>query len=527
MVAAEFAVFDPLATYYRPDQLIMERIELSLTKPASGSFGLSLQAHGKDPGVKSVTPRSAAELGGLIAGDTIVDINGTDVTGYGIAKAVKGVKEARGDFTIVVMRRAAGGSKGVSIAPSHTATQTPASVMPATTTDIPKPAAEVLPPPPPQLMSETAPVEDHTNDGVAATSGDTEHHSKAEDDTAPDVPASPPPPDDDVPPEIPATPPPDDDAPPEIPAGPLPDDDDDASGNGNGDKAGYDTAAAHGADTSAVNTPMTCPFTPTDTSSECAPPVAVAAGAPSSVTAPAPDTSTMAPQEPLTAATPDTAAVVNKTPADTTEPPAPMPPVTTAPVAPQTALVPPEASAKLITNERKAAAVNALADNLANVTRGIKLVKGDQKVNLKTRVCGACGKTITDGKFVQAMGQTFHPQCFTCEFCNKPLGGQFLVEDGKRTCRACAEANAGVCHRCGKSVMSDDVTERMRVIHMGDRVYHPECFTCSRCFVALKEPYLVNGCLVCKDHRGGNQLTTSRGKGGTFFSRLQQQMGTD
>eukprot|EP00041_Stephanoeca_diplocostata_P020682 m.467431 g.467431 ORF g.467431 m.467431 type:complete len:226 (-) comp21640_c0_seq1:1411-2088(-) len=86
----------------------METLELVLRKPAAGPFGLALQSHGKDPGVKSATPGSNAQQGGLTAGDTIVSINGQNVTGFGITQAVKALREVTGEFKMVVRRRASG-----------------------------------------------------------------------------------------------------------------------------------------------------------------------------------------------------------------------------------------------------------------------------------------------------------------------------------------------------------------------------------------------------------------------------------
>ena len=52
-------------------------------------------------------------------------------------------------------------------------------------------------------------------------------------------------------------------------------------------------------------------------------------------------------------------------------------------------------------------------------------------------VCGACGKPIV-GQVITALGQTWHPECFTCNQCNQELGTQnFFERDCKPYCENC------------------------------------------------------------------------------------------
>merc|ERR1712012_1286005 len=56
--------------------------------------------------------------------------------------------------------------------------------------------------------------------------------------------------------------------------------------------------------------------------------------------------------------------------------------------------------------------------------------------------CGKCGAAILR-ECVNALKDTFHPECFLCFHCGKPIGsGQFHVEDGKTYCEKDWKARA-------------------------------------------------------------------------------------
>eukprot|EP00041_Stephanoeca_diplocostata_P020684 m.467462 g.467462 ORF g.467462 m.467462 type:complete len:386 (-) comp21640_c0_seq4:684-1841(-) len=313
----------------------METLELVLRKPAAGPFGLALQSHGKDPGVKSATPGSNAQQGGLTAGDTIVSINGQNVTGFGITQAVKALREVTGEFKMVVRRRASGvpaALRGKEEPRAPTVAESNKRESPAST--LPECAAH-----------------------ASAIAGTSKSHER-------DEMHSP-------------------ESPPTIPDGPLPTDSNEYL-PATGIEAHTIVPATSGRTADTGSLPETTNAAPETT-------IAVP-----QATVTAPETTTFSVEAPA----------VHTTPED-------------------------------FDDKRKDAAVSALAANLDNVTRGIKLVKGGQQAVLKTRICGGCSEVIVSGEFITAMGTTFHKQCFTCETCKEPLGGGFLVDDGKRSCKAC------------------------------------------------------------------------------------------
>lgn len=94
--------------------------------------------------------------------------------------------------------------------------------------------------------------------------------------------------------------------------------------------------------------------------------------------------------------------------------------------------------------------------------------------------CGKCNEFIV-GRVIKAMNSNWHPECFTCERCNKQLADVgFLRNAGRALCRECndIEKAAGlgryVCHRCHA------IIEEGHIKFKGDS-YHPYHFKCRRC----------------------------------------------
>jgi len=172
------------------------------------------------------------------------------------------------------------------------------------------------------------------------------------------------------------------------------------------------------------------------------------------------------------------------------------------------------------------------------------------------KICAECKQPISAGtSYLEALGTIFHPDCFICNFCQTKLDGPFQMEDNKRKCGKCAVDTADKCARCGKSVMSEDAAERLRVLYIGDSAYHPGCFTCGSCGTALSGSdgearcYNVEGEIYChpcaKDARtkpAANPALSEPaqskqdlnpaprvggGGGGTSMERLAASVGTD
>lgn len=99
--------------------------------------------------------------------------------------------------------------------------------------------------------------------------------------------------------------------------------------------------------------------------------------------------------------------------------------------------------------------------------------------------CAACGRA-TGGPLTRAMGKVFHPQCFCCGRCRRPIGagtGQFRERGGIPYCEVCyANHLASRCARCAEPIL-DTVTTAM------DKTWHKNCLTCSLCRLPLTQTF--------------------------------------
>mmetsp|Transcript_14350 Transcript_14350/g.35513 ORF Transcript_14350/g.35513 Transcript_14350/m.35513 type:complete len:305 (-) Transcript_14350:127-1041(-) len=93
--------------------------------------------------------------------------------------------------------------------------------------------------------------------------------------------------------------------------------------------------------------------------------------------------------------------------------------------------------------------------------------------------CIGCGKGIK-GDAVNAMGGSFHPECFCCTYCQKSFaGGTFFESGGKPYCETHYHQQAGaLCAGCGKAITGRSVSA------LGKK-FHPEHLVCSFCMNPL------------------------------------------
>ncbi|XP_064113207.1 LIM and senescent cell antigen-like-containing domain protein 1 [Macrobrachium nipponense] len=129
--------------------------------------------------------------------------------------------------------------------------------------------------------------------------------------------------------------------------------------------------------------------------------------------------------------------------------------------------------------------------------------------------CGKCNEFII-GRVIKAMNFNWHPQCFTCELCDKELADLGFIRNAGRA--LCHECNARVkaesqgkymCHRCHSTIDGQPLRWR------GD-TFHPYHFNCAACGIELtadarevksRPGYTANDmnelyCLRCHDKMG-------------------------
>ncbi|XP_004850403.1 filamin-binding LIM protein 1 isoform X13 [Heterocephalus glaber] len=101
---------------------------------------------------------------------------------------------------------------------------------------------------------------------------------------------------------------------------------------------------------------------------------------------------------------------------------------------------------------------------------------GVPEPEVTTDVCAFCHKTVCPRELaVEAMRKQYHAQCFTCRTCHRQLAGQsFYQKDGRPLCEPCYQDTLEKCGRCGEVV-------RDNIIRALGQAFHPACFTCVTC----------------------------------------------
>ncbi|PAA71746.1 hypothetical protein BOX15_Mlig024389g1 [Macrostomum lignano] len=114
----------------------------------------------------------------------------------------------------------------------------------------------------------------------------------------------------------------------------------------------------------------------------------------------------------------------------------------------------------------------------------------------ESSACQRCGETFGRADRVfRAGGEAWHEHCFVCAQCFRPFeGGRFYEFDGRKYC----EHDFSVlfkpcCAKCGEFIVG-------RVIRAMQSSWHPDCFTCQLCGLALTDAFVKNlGRALCKD----------------------------
>ncbi|XP_046393234.1 PDZ and LIM domain protein Zasp isoform X6 [Ischnura elegans] len=112
--------------------------------------------------------------------------------------------------------------------------------------------------------------------------------------------------------------------------------------------------------------------------------------------------------------------------------------------------------------------------------------------------CNKCSNKIK-GDCLNAIGQHFHPECFACAYCRKLFGNNpFFLEDGLPYCEAdWNELFTTKCFACGFPIEAGD-----KWVEALNNNYHSQCFNCSMCKKNLEGQsfYAKSGRPFCKNH---------------------------
>ncbi|RZC34712.1 PDZ and LIM domain protein Zasp, partial [Asbolus verrucosus] len=112
--------------------------------------------------------------------------------------------------------------------------------------------------------------------------------------------------------------------------------------------------------------------------------------------------------------------------------------------------------------------------------------------------CSKCSAKIK-GDCLKAIGKNFHPECFSCVYCGKLFGNSpFFLEDGSPYCEAdWNELFTTKCFACGFPVEAGD-----RWVEALNNNYHSQCFNCTMCKKNLEGQsfFAKGGRPFCKNH---------------------------
>lgn len=107
--------------------------------------------------------------------------------------------------------------------------------------------------------------------------------------------------------------------------------------------------------------------------------------------------------------------------------------------------------------------------------------------------CAKCHQTITDGTAIAALDKYWHRNHFTCTKCNKPFtDGKFFEDEGQPYCQEHYHQRRGtICGKCGKPI------DGMCVSAL-EKKWHQTCFTCTKCNDVLSgQVMLSEGNVYC------------------------------
>lgn len=107
---------------------------------------------------------------------------------------------------------------------------------------------------------------------------------------------------------------------------------------------------------------------------------------------------------------------------------------------------------------------------------------------------------------IRALGQAFHPACFTCVTCARCIGDESFALDSQNDVYCLDDFYrkfAPVCSICENPIIPRDGKDAFKIECMG-RNFHENCYRCEDCRILLSvEPtdqgcYPLNDRLFCK-----------------------------
>lgn len=166
------------------------------------------------------------------------------------------------------------------------------------------------------------------------------------------------------------------------------------------------------------------------------------------------------------------------------------------------------------------------------------LSSNDSTSNASGPPCAACGRRL-ESVYTTALGKKFHPYCFCCGRCRKPMGAgaaKFRERGGIPYCQDCFASHlASRCARCSQPIMDTVITAM-------DKTWHKECLTCTICSLPLTQTFWLyadkpneprcSRCVTGSEEYNGGRVGSGRlvnipllGKSNTSLSSLPPPVG--
>lgn len=129
-----------------------------------------------------------------------------------------------------------------------------------------------------------------------------------------------------------------------------------------------------------------------------------------------------------------------------------------------------------------------------------KNLSPSKKPSTSKGTCRGCSQLITGKSIKAADGRLtgrYHKDCFVCKTCAAPFAtADFYVHDNNPYCEQhYHQLNNSLCKCCDRGI------EGQYLEIEGEQKFHPRCFTCSTCKVALRDDYFeFGGMPYCQRH---------------------------
>ncbi len=106
--------------------------------------------------------------------------------------------------------------------------------------------------------------------------------------------------------------------------------------------------------------------------------------------------------------------------------------------------------------------------------------------------CAKCGGVISSNE-VQALGKSWHADCFSCAQCGKHLSSTFVRKNDQPHCESCGSGPSVACSKCHQNISG-------KYVSFEGKSLHSHCFRCNKCNIELSpsEFFVVRDNFQCK-----------------------------